>query len=187
MTIPPIETTDIDLFTRPPRAVRAMPPTLATVEIVCAVCGATQTVPVLWPARLCRQCKSNPLKAQERALNQWTQAQVRALDADTARYLNVMQERYEARQDVLRRFLQVTRQPRQDTRQLGDSPRVRRVRVGIESGMTDQEIIVFEQTRVAKRIAAALAARDGLADILRAEHRYHDAMEEIARVMEDIS
>jgi hypothetical protein len=153
--------------------------------ITCRVCGATVTVPILHPGLLCYQCERNPQQAQEAAYTQWEQAQLRAIGQceRATRYLNVVQARYEASTDVLGRLLKVMRQPRQDTRQLGDSPRVVRLLAAIHAGHTDAAIIASEQARVARGIEKALAAKDGLADLLRAEQRYNDARDAIAAVM----
>jgi hypothetical protein len=181
---PDIAATDSDdLFTRPTRAEAREVPSIATATITCRVCGATVTVPILHPGLLCYQCERNPQQAQEAAYTQWEQAQLRALDAVNARYLNVVQARYEASTEVLGRFLQVARQPRQDTRQLGDSPRVTRLLAAIHAGHTNEVIIASEQARVARGIEKALVAGDGLADLLRAEQRYNDALDAIESVM----
>jgi hypothetical protein len=172
-----------DLFTRPPRAEARELPSIATTVITCRVCGATVTVPILHPGLLCYQCERNPQQAQEAAYTQWEQAQLRALDNVNGRYLNVVQARYEASTDVLGRLLKVMRRPRQDTRQLGDSPRVVRLLAAIQAGYTDAAIIASEQARVARGIEKALAAKDGLADLLRAEQRYNDARDAVAAVM----
>jgi hypothetical protein len=94
-----------------------------------------------------------------------------------------VEARYFAGTDVLGRFLQVARQPRQDTRQLGNSPRVLRILAAIHAGHTGEAIIASEQARVVRGIAQALAAGDGLADLLRAEQRYNDARDAIDAVM----
>jgi hypothetical protein len=189
---PDTETTD-DLFTRPTRAEAREVPSIATTAITCRVCGATVTVPILHPGLLCYQCERNPQQAQEAAYTQWEQAQLRTMGQDEAepdvskriytRYLNVVQARYAASTDVLGRFLQVARQPRQDTRQLGDSPRVLRILAAIHAGHSDEAIIASEQARVVRGIAQALAAGDGLVDLLRAEQRYNDARDAIDAVL----
>jgi hypothetical protein len=194
MTIQPIETTlDTDLFTRPTRAEAREVPSIATTAITCRVCGATVTVPILHPGLLCYQCERNPQQAQEAAYTQWEQAQLRAMELDRGqpdsskrvytRYMNVVEARYFASTGVLTRFLQVARQPRQDTRQLGDSPRVTRLLAAIHAGHTDKAITASEQARVARGIGKALVAGDGLADLLRAEQRYDAARDAIESVM----
>jgi hypothetical protein len=191
---PDIAATDSDdLFTRPTRVEAREVPSIATTAITCRVCGATVTVPILHPGLLCYQCERNPQTAQEQAYNQWEQAQLRAMELDRGqpdsskrvytRYMNVVEARYFASTEVLTRFLQFARQPRIDSRHIGSSARTDRIGNAICNGFTDEAIIASEQARVARGIEKTLAAGDGLADLLRAEQRYNDALDAIESVM----
>jgi hypothetical protein len=194
MTTQPIQlpdTDDDDIFARPPRTtaqpVTAIDTKVPTIRITCAVCGESGQLPVTYLGKVCHYCRAELPKTQEWVLDRWTQVQIQATDKDNMRYLNVVQERFEAQSDVLGRFLPIVHRHLQgeDTRLVGDSKRVQRILFALQHGQSDEEIIKAEQARVQKRVSDALANNDGLSDILKAEQAYHIAKREIEIAMDD--
>jgi hypothetical protein len=180
-----------DIFTRPTRAemrgtplLMPLPIGVATIPIVCYACGVRAEHPITWSGRLCRVCRSDLPKAQERVFSEWAAIQGHT-DADTMnRHLMLDMARKLTHTDRMQLFLDRIRAG-EDARKLGDDKRTKAILKDVAAGMSDAEVIEAAQQRVAKGINNALAAKDELSYLLAAEQRYHTAMQEIDAAMDE--